>query len=264
MVPLSYYNSSNQPQIEFIANHSNEISVSFNDNLPKFNVENTGFYIINYDSEDWKILSKALYENASLLTPSDRANLIADSFYLSKADLLNYTISFNLTLYLSKEKHFVPWSIADQVLGFVKNILTTEYKDDFRSYIKFLTKQQFERLKWDDIGDDNKKLLRQIIIELACFNDNKECLKEASEQFDKWKNGQKFKSNLKQVVLKYGIRQNKDTHENWDFVLKKYNESNSNNEKLAYLNALANTKNQTLIKRLVLNLFFLNNCLIFV
>ena len=86
----------------------------------------------------------------------------------------------------------------------------------------------------------------------------------ASEQFDKWKNGQKFKSNLKQVVLKYGIRQNKDTHENWDFVLKKYNESNSNNEKLAYLNALANTKNQTLIKRLVLNLFFLNNCLIFV
>ena len=81
LVPLSYYNSSNQPQIEFIANHSNEISVSFNDNLPKFNVENTGFYIINYDSEDWKILSKALYENASLLTPSDRANLIADSFY---------------------------------------------------------------------------------------------------------------------------------------------------------------------------------------
>lgn len=255
MIPLSYYNSSNHPQIEFIANHSNEISVSFKDNLPKFNVESTGFYIINYDSEDWKILTKALIENATLLTPSDRANLIADSFYLSRADLLNYTTAFNLTLYLSKEQHFVPWSITDQVLGFLKIILTTEYKDHFKSYIKLLTKQQFKRLKWADIGDDNTKLLRQIIIELACFNDNKECLEEASKEFDKWKNGQKLKPNLKQVILKYGIRQNKDTHENWEFILKKYNQSNSSDEKLAYLNALANTKNQTLIKRLVFNLF---------
>ena len=248
---MSYYNSSNQPQIQFITNHSNEISVSLKENLPKFNVENTGFYIINYDSEDWKILTKALIENASLLTPSDRANLIADSFYLSKADLLNYTTALNLTLYLSKEQHFVPWSIADRVLGFFQKILTTQYKDHFRSYIKLLTKQQFERLKWDDICDDNTKLFRQIIIELACFNDNKKCLEKASQEFDKWKNGQKLKPNLKGIVLKYGIRQNKDSHENWEFILKKYNQSNSNDEKLAYLNALANTKNETLIKRLV-------------
>ena len=117
LVPLSYYNSSNQPQIEFIANHSNEISVSFNDNLPKFNVEASGFYLVNYDAEDWKTLTKSLLKNSSLLTPSDRANLIANSAYLSRAKLLNVETALNLTLYLTNEQHFVPWAIGYRMIG---------------------------------------------------------------------------------------------------------------------------------------------------
>ena len=251
---MSYYNASNQVEIEYIREKETEITVSFENNIPKFNVECTGFYIVNYPPEDWQTLDKELKTNSSLFTPSDRANLIADSFYLSRAELLNYTTAFNLTLYFQNEQQFVPWSIANQVLGLIKKItLTTEYKDDFKNYIRLITNQQFERLKWADEGTDNEKKLRPIIIELACFNDNKACLEGANKQFNNWKNGQKLRPNLQQVVLKYGIRQDKDNHEDWEFLWKKYTESNSNQAKLRYLYALANTKNQTLIKRFVVN-----------
>ena len=254
MVPLSYYNVSSQAEIEYIETKEKEITVSFENNIPKFNVECTGFYIVNYDPEDWKTLTELLKANSSLLTPSDRANLIADSFYLSRAELLNYTTALSLTLYLENEQHFVPWSIANEVLGLIKKItLTTEYKDHFKNYIRLITNKQFKSLNWTDEGEDNQKRLRPIIIELACFNDNKDCLEGATKEFNNWKNGQKLRPNLQQVVLKYGIRQDKDNHEGWAFLWKKYTESNSNQEKLRYLYALANTKNQTLIKRFVVN-----------
>ena len=116
-IPLSYLNTSNQYQYDLIDEREKQITVSFNNNFPKFNVEASGFYLVNYDAEDWKILTKSLLKNASLLTPSDRANLIADSAYLSRAKLLNVETALNLTLYLTNEQHFVPWAIGYRMIG---------------------------------------------------------------------------------------------------------------------------------------------------
>lgn len=248
---MSYYNASNQVIIEYIDTIESEITVLFKNNLPKFNVESTGFYLINYSPEDWKTITNALTTNSSLFTPSDRANLIAESFYLSRGHLLNYATAFNLSLYLQNEQHFVPWAVfqANEVLGFFKIIGLTEYSDYYKNYIKLITTKQLDRLKWTDDGGDNQRRLRSIIFELACLNDNNNCLEGANKEFNAWKNGKRLKPNLQQVVLKYGIRNNDD---NWQFLWNKYLKSNdSNQDKLTYLNSLANTKNETLIKRLV-------------
>ena len=114
---MSYLNTSNQYQYDLIDKREKQITVSFNNNLPKFNVEASGFYLVNYDAEDWKTLTKSLLKNSSLLTPSDRANLIADSAYLSRAKLLNVETALNLTLYLTNEQHFVPWAIGYNMIG---------------------------------------------------------------------------------------------------------------------------------------------------
>ena len=119
-IPLSYLNTSNQYEYDLIDSKEKQITVSLNNNLPKFNVEASGFYLVNYDAEDWKTLTKSLLNNASLLTPSDRANLLVDSTFLSKAKLLNVEIALNLTLYLTNEQHYVPWAIGYRVIGKVE------------------------------------------------------------------------------------------------------------------------------------------------
>ena len=116
-IPLSYLNTSNQYQYDLIDEREKQITVSFYNNLPKFNVEGSGFYLVNYDAEDWKILTKSLLDNASLLTPSDRANLIANSIFLTRAKLLNVETALNLTLYLTNEQHFVPWATGYRMIG---------------------------------------------------------------------------------------------------------------------------------------------------
>jgi len=43
---------------------------------------------------------------------ADRSNLIHDSFILANANYLPYSISLNMTKYLSLEHHYVPWHVA--------------------------------------------------------------------------------------------------------------------------------------------------------
>ena len=114
---MSYLNTSNQYEYDLIDEREKQITVSLNNNLPKFNVEASGFYLVNYDAEDWKTLTRSLLNNASLLTPSDRANLIADSLFLSIAKLFDVQTAFNLTLYLTNEQHYIPWSTGYSLIG---------------------------------------------------------------------------------------------------------------------------------------------------
>ena len=114
---MSYLNASNQYEYDLIDTKEKQITVSLNNNLPKFNVEASGFYLVNYDAEDWKTLTRSLLKNASLLTPSDRTNLIIDSVFLSKAKLLNVETALNLTLYLANEQRYIPWLTSYRFLS---------------------------------------------------------------------------------------------------------------------------------------------------
>jgi hypothetical protein len=50
----------------------------------KFNVNQTGFYRVLYETDLWNSILNVLLTNPAVFTPTDRANLIDDSFALSK------------------------------------------------------------------------------------------------------------------------------------------------------------------------------------
>ena len=125
--------------------------------------------------------------------------------------------------------------------------LANEYKDDLKKYNNLISEKQFERLGWTDDGDDNTKMLRVIIIELACSSGNQKCLDGAKAEYKKMKSGQQIKPNLASLVRKYGAAQNED--ENWEFLWQKYLETNLVSEKLDYLRLLSMSKNEAIIKR---------------
>ena len=127
--------------------------------------------------------------------------------------------------------------------------LANEFKAYSKKYKNLISEKQFERLGWNDDGDDNTKMLRDIIIDLACSSGNQKCLDGAKAEFEKMKNGQQIKPNLVDRVRKYGVAQNE--YENWEFLWEKYLQRNLTDEKSYYLQYLSMSKNETIIKRSV-------------
>jgi len=242
--------------IEFLKTKNQSISIntdSSTNGLIKFNTDNTGMYFTNYPIDDWDKWIDALTNNdnsiLSKLTPSDRANFIIDSFYLSRANFLPYIKPLQLAKYLVNERHLTPWNIAINMFAPIQRyILTTEYREQLFSYLTSLAKPIYDELGWDDTqGTDTTKRLRASIIEFICSNYHEPCLESALQEYSKWKNGSSIAPNLLTSTLRYAIRQSDQT-DDWNYLWGRYLSESSATVKLNYLNALSYTRDSNLIK----------------
>ena len=102
--------------------------------------------------------------------------------------------------------------------------LANEFKVDLNKYRNLISEKQFERLGWTDDGDDSTKMLRVIIIDMACSSGNQKCLDGAKAEFRKMKNGKLIKPNLVYLVRRYRAAQKE--YENWEFLWEKYLQTN--------------------------------------
>lgn len=88
------------------------------------NKQETGFYRVNYDDNNWMNIIKALKSNESeTIHRINRAQLIDDSFNLARAGELNYDTPLKLIQYLSNEKNFIPWDSANAALNYLNIML---------------------------------------------------------------------------------------------------------------------------------------------
>lgn len=78
----------------------------------KFNKDQMGYFLVNYAPDMWSALTKALREDISAFSVSDRVQLLNDAFLLAEATQLEYRVAMELTSYLEKETEYVPWSVA--------------------------------------------------------------------------------------------------------------------------------------------------------
>lgn len=67
--------------------------------------------------------------NLNFLGTTDRSNLINDAFSLAESGHIPYSVPLSMTLYLKKEKDYVPWATAVEKFKFIEDILkqTSEY-----------------------------------------------------------------------------------------------------------------------------------------
>lgn len=83
-----------------------------------------GYYRVNYDMDTWKEFARILKEEPEEFPYYTRALLIDDALNLARLGLLNYSIAFDLTSYLSvNETNYWPWKEAFNNLKFLYNIL---------------------------------------------------------------------------------------------------------------------------------------------
>lgn len=88
-----------------------------------FNKQQTGYYRVNYDADNWNALANALlgddYKNIPLLS---RAQLISDSMDFARTGRISYEIPMKILTYLGKtETEYFPWETTNTELNRIRN-----------------------------------------------------------------------------------------------------------------------------------------------
>ena len=89
------------------------------------NLQVTGYYRVNYDIENWKLIIKHLNDPQRYheISQANRAQLIDDAMNLARAEILEYTTALEVTKYLNHERDFVPWKTAINNLLYIDSML---------------------------------------------------------------------------------------------------------------------------------------------
>ncbi|GFS55864.1 glutamyl aminopeptidase [Nephila pilipes] len=252
-IPLSYTTSDGKSGIVWIHDDKEtEFNLPNNDlDWVKFNVNQTGYYLVNYEEDDWKQLTDLLLTNPEVLSPEDRSNLLFDSFLLSQAGIIETDIFLTMTTYLKKETHQIPWRTASSSLRHIAGFLEdTEAKLLLQGYIIDLTQDLYKKLGWESLNNYSDNLLRVTIINLACYARNQDCLYDASVFFRNWTQGAEIPPNLRNIVLTYGM-QSTEKEADWNDMWSKYLAEKSPSKRIEYLMSLGKVKqSQTISKYL--------------
>lgn len=99
-----------------------EIALPANGDLGCYilNVQQTGYYRVHYDEENWKNISTVLRSNNyNKIHVINRAQIIDDALNLARVGYLKYDFVMNIVDYLSQEKHYIPWLSAFNGLSYL-------------------------------------------------------------------------------------------------------------------------------------------------
>ena len=119
------------------------------DSWIKFNVEESGFYIVNYEPQDWKLLIDLLKNNREVLSPMERSNLIFDASMLAESGDLSYSVLFDLLSYVKNEDNLIAWMAAQSCLNRLNDKLDSSGGGlAMKEFTKELTQDIYSTLGW--------------------------------------------------------------------------------------------------------------------
>nr|CAI5863764.1 unnamed protein product [Callosobruchus analis] len=154
------------------------------------NVDETGFYRVNYDRRNWRLLVFQLRKGPEQIPVATRGQLIDDAFQLADAEAINYTVAFDLVKYLYiTEPNYIPWYSALRNMEELRLIISNyEYTGLYDNFILKLVKPMFHDLGTEQRPYDtqNEKLLRLHVVTAACRLRYGRCITWAREQYYQW------------------------------------------------------------------------------
>ncbi|XP_038059701.1 putative aminopeptidase-2 [Patiria miniata] len=196
------------------------------------NVNQTGFYRVNYDETNWALLSAQLQADHTVIPISSRSALLYDAFSLARVGDLSQTKALDLTSYLDVEKDYVPWVAFKGVVEYVSdNLALEDANEKFTEYVRSKVSPMYEYVGWEDGGDDDdhhKRLARVQIIDMACKYGNEHCVSRAARMYADWMTTDKttttIASNLQETVFCTAIAAG--GQKEWDAAYSAYNDPN--------------------------------------
>ena len=220
------------------------------------NVQQTGFYRVNYDQQNWDLLSTSLVSDHQAIHRINRAQIMDDGLNLARAGILNYPTALKVTEYLAKETDFIPWKSA--VTGFVyleDMMKRTSGFGELKHYLLATLQPLYDRLGFDEKPGESflDEKLRILMLNLVCRLGQQECNKNSDYLMDQWMSvpdpdtENPIPTSVRDTVLCSAIGNGNET--TWDFLWERYANSNNGNEKVSIMNALACSKEVWILER---------------
>ncbi|KAG8130885.1 putative Leucyl-cystinyl aminopeptidase-like protein [Naja naja] len=244
-IPLSYItnndNSSLPLQTYLLDKKTGVIEYPHEIEWVKFNVNGNGYYIVQYEDNDWIALIQLLKTNPSIFDPKDRANLIHNIFILAGVGKVPLTLAFNLINYIVKESSTAPIMQALYQISRIFNLV------EKRGMIEKLFGEKIEQITWNNNKTLSELELQSSLLNFACSYDLRKCSSTASNLFKTWKDSNgtaSLPTNVMKIIFTAGAK----TEAGWQFLLKMYSFVDSEPEKLKILESLASTSD---VKKLI-------------
>jgi len=220
------------------------------------NVQQTGFYRVNYDAQNWDMLSALLKADHLSIHRMNRAQIVDDALNLARAGMLEYDMALKTTEYLTSETDYIPWKSALTAFVYLEDMMKrTAGFGDLKTYLIATLQPLYERLGFEEQEDDSflDEKLRIKMFELLCRLDQKECNDYSLYLLDEWMKlsnpdiSNPIPTSLQTSVLCAGVKKGDVSH--WDFLWQRYMNSNNANEKVNIMNALACSQDIWVLER---------------
>lgn len=218
----------------------------------KFNVNGSSYVRMKYEESQWKTFSDALLVDHRVFSTSDRSNLIDDAFSLARAGQMSYGVVLNLVRYLSNETDYTPWKTLDVHATYIREMLQfTSFYEMWERFIRDLVSPVFRRTGIEQSGSHTQRMLRNIIVKIACISADRECLTNVTRTFRSWlKDGQYVSPDIRGIVYKYGMQEIGHEKE-WNVLWHNYLTSKIPQEKNTLLIGLTQARPAWLLHRLL-------------
>ncbi|XP_067110844.1 LOW QUALITY PROTEIN: thyrotropin-releasing hormone-degrading ectoenzyme-like [Osmerus mordax] len=159
------------------------------------NINQTGYFRVNYDLHNWMLLIGQLMTNPEMISVGNRAGLIDDVFNLARAGYLPQNVPLQMICYLPQEREFLPWHAASRALYQLDKLLDrTEDYSLFSDYVLRQVSARYHKMGWPintpegsilQASYQTEELQREVIM-LACSFGNKHCHRQAVAQISDW------------------------------------------------------------------------------
>lgn len=219
------------------------------------NVQQVGFYRVNYDTKNWDLLIQQLVTHHQVIHVINRGQIINDALNLARSGHLPYPLALNMTLYLLQEKDFLPWKGALLAFRYMDLMLAkSDAYGTWKEFVLLLMTPIYESLGWSPASPQENmltRLLRTQILKWTCAYGGDDCIETAIRTFKQWKQSpqeqQSISPDVLEVVLCTGVAYG--TSKDWDFVWQRYLKEDLASEKYRLLKSLACTREPWLLER---------------
>ncbi|KAL6254670.1 hypothetical protein P5V15_013977 [Pogonomyrmex californicus] len=146
------------------------------------NLQQIGYYRVNYDVENWRNIAKFLnsknYREIHIL---NRAQIIDDAFHFLTTDKLNLSIFLELSSYLSQEEDYVAWYPMFKAFEFMSPFFLFQESEDIKENFRNILNKRLKKIGYDeDTENFLSNSFKQEAVKWACILDSIECKKEAN------------------------------------------------------------------------------------
>lgn len=258
-IPITYItNKTSEPTLVWFDKEASNLVIEPNETIDwiKFNADEVGYYRVNYEPTEWETLNNLLRYYHKRLSVSDRAHLLEDAFSLAAAQELDYSVPMNMTAYLSREYHAVPWSVAGSKLTAIDTLLSlTDLSSKFKKYVRDLVDGPYHEVAWtvENTEDHVALRLRTSVLDLACSVGHEECLEDAGNIFKSWiqdSNDVRPHIDIRALVYYYGMHHVGD-EASWNTMFRRFVAETDSTEKLKLMRGLAGIRSDWILNKFI-------------